>query len=253
MVKNASNALPAAEGAKVYVPLRNIPGVYSMTGRQKKAPYVGYSVDTAEVAKRYVIVDTPAEADFALVAISEPEGGIGYSKKDVENGGNGYLPISLQYSPYTADYAREVSIAGGDPAEKFTNRSYKGKTLCVENSTDLDLVRETKAAMGDKPVIVLLSTTRPVVMEFEPWADAILVAFGVRSAAYLDIVSGAFEPYGLLPMQFPIDMRTVEEQFEDTPHDMTPYLDACGNRYDFAFGMNWNGVIEDSRTEKYRK
>lgn len=253
MVKNNAETLPMAEKAKVYVPLRKIPGIYSMTGRQKKAPYIGYSVDTAEVAKRYTIVDTPEEADFALVAITEPEGGIGYSKKDVEKGGNGYLPISLQYSPYTAEYARETSIAGGDPAEGFTNRSYKGKTLCVENSTDLDLVRDTKAAMGDKPVVVLLSTTRPMVMEFEPWADAILVAFGVRSSAYLDIITGAFEPYGLLPMQFPIDMRTVEEQFEDTPHDMTPYLDACGNRYDFAFGMNWNGPIEDARTAKYRK
>ena len=253
MVKNAGGALPVAQKAKVYVPLRNIPGIYSMTGRLKKAPYVGYSVDTAQVAMRYTIVDTPQEADFALVAISEPEGGVGYSKADVAAGGNGYMPISLQYSPYTAEYARETSLAGGDPAEKFENRSYKGKSLNVENTTDLDLVRDTKAAMGDKPVVVLLSTTRPVVMEFEPWADAILVAFGVRSAAYLDIVSGANEPYGLLPMQFPIDMKTVEEQYEDTPHDMIPYLDTEGNRYDFAFGMNWNGVINDARTQKYRK
>ena len=253
MVKNAGGALPLDKKMKVYVPIRNIPGVYSMTGRQKKAPYVGYSVDTAEVAKRYTIVDTPEQADFAIVAITEPEGGIGYSKADVKAGGNGYLPISLQYSPYTATYARDKSIAGGDPAEKFTNRSYKGKSITVENQTDLALVRETKAAMGDKPVIVLLSTTRPVVMEFEPWADAILVAFGVRSAAYLDIVTGSKEPYGLLPMQFPIDMNTVEEQFEDTPHDMIPYLDACGNRYDFAFGMNWAGVIDDARVKKYKK
>jgi beta-glucosidase len=253
MVKNVGGTLPLDKKMKVYVPLRNIPGVYSMTGRQKKAPYVGYSVDTAEVAKRYTIVDTPEQADFAIVAITEPEGGIGYSKADVKAGGNGYLPISLQYSPYTATYARQTSIAGGDPAEKFTNRSYKGKSITVENQTDLALVRETKAAMGDKPVIVLLSTTRPVVMEFEPWADAILVAFGVRSAAYLDIITGSKEPYGLLPMQFPIDMKTVEQQFEDTPHDMTPYLDACGNRYDFAFGMNWSGVINDARVKKYKK
>lgn len=253
MLKNDHKVLPIADKAKVYVPLRNIPGIYSMTGRQKKAPYVGYSVDTSEVAKRFTIVATPQEADFALVAISEPEGGIGYSKKDVEEGGNGYMPISLQYSPYKATYAREHSIAGGDPAEKFIDRSYKDKTLCVENSSDLDLVRDTKKAMGEKPVIVLLSTTRPVVVEFEPWADAILVAFGVRSSAYLDIVNGDFEPYGLLPMQFPADMKTVEEQYEDTPHDMIPYTDKCGNSYDFAFGMNWSGIINDSRTSKYSK
>ena len=50
MVKNNAETLPMAEKAKVYVPLRKIPGIYSMTGRQKKAPYIGYSVDTAEVA-----------------------------------------------------------------------------------------------------------------------------------------------------------------------------------------------------------
>ena len=37
------------------------------------------------------------------------------------------------------------------------------------------------------------------------------------------------------------------------PHDMIPYLDACGNRYDFAFGMNWSGVINDARVKKYKK
>jgi beta-glucosidase len=34
---------------------------------------------------------------------------------------------------------------------------------------------------------------------------------------------------------------------------MIPYLDACGNRYDFAFGMNWAGVINDARVKKYKK
>lgn len=234
MLKN--HALPVAEGAKVYVPARRIPGVYSMTGRLKKAPYVGYSVDTAEVAKHYTIVSTPSEADFALVAITEPEGGIGY--KDGQ-----YMPISLQYSPYTAFSARAVSIAGGDPAEKSANRSYRGRHIEVENATDLALVRETKALMGSKPVVVLLQATRPVVMEFEPWADAVLVAFGVRSKALLEIVSGAFEPSGRLPMQFPANMDTVERQQEDVPQDMEPWRDTDGNSYDFGFGLNWKGRL----------
>ena len=234
MVKN--HALPIADGAKVYVPLRQIPGVYSMTGRLKKSPYVGYSVDTVEVAKHYTLVATPEEADFALVAITEPEGGIGY--KDGQ-----YMPISLQYSPYTASKARAQSIAGGDPAEKNPNRSYRGLHIEVENATDLDLVKETKALMGSKPVVVLLSTTRPVVMEFEPWADAILVAFGVRSKAFLEIVSGEFEPTGRLPMQFPANLDTVEQQLEDVPQDMEPWIDIDGNFYNFGFGLNWKGRL----------
>lgn len=260
MLKNSGNVLPVissgAEGgvetralrematereakshrAKVYVPLRQIPGIYSMTGRLKKAPYVGYSIDTSEIAKHYTIVSTPREADFALVSITEPEGGIGY--KDGQ-----YMPISLQYSPYTASKARVPSIAGGDPAEKSANRSYCGRHIEVENAADLALVKETKAAMGGKPVIVLLQTTRPVVMEFEPWADAILVAFGVRSKAFLEIVSGTFEPTGRLPMQFPLNMDTVEQQLEDVPQDMLPWNDTAGNSYDFGFGLNWKGRI----------
>ena len=47
-------------------------------------------------------------------------------------------------------------------------------------------------------------------------------------------------------------MKTVEEQFEDVPRDMDCYKDADGNVYDFAFGMNWKGVINDSRVEKYK-
>lgn len=218
MLKNHGGAMPIADGANVYVPKRRIPGVYSMTGRLKKAPYVGYSVDTSEVARHYTMVATPQEADFALVAITEPEGGIGY--KDGQ-----YMPISLQYSPYTATEAREGE------------RSYKGRTIKVENNTDLTLVKDTKAAMGAKPVVVLLQATRPVVMEFEPWADAILVAFGVRSKAFLELVSGASTPSGRLPMQFPASMAEVELQLEDVPQDITPWTDSDGNVYDLGFGL----------------
>jgi len=83
-------------------------------------------------------------------------------------------------------------------------------------------------------------------------ADAILVSFGVQPQAYFDIISGAFEPSGLLPVQFPADMQTVEQQFEDTPRDMKCHQDTDGNIYDFAFGLNWSGVIDDERVQKYR-
>ena len=46
-------------------------------------------------------------------------------------------------------------------------------------------------------------------------------------------------------------MEAVEAQVEDVPRDMECYKDAAGNTYDFAFGMNWAGVINDGRTETY--
>ena len=112
----------------------------------------------------------------------------------------------------------------------------------------------TKKQMGSKPVVVVVRATRPVVLsELEPYADAVLIAFGVQNQAVMDLVSGAVEPSGLLPMQLPADMRTVEEQKEDVPHDMRPLVDADGNTWDFAYGLNWSGVINDARTAKYRK
>ena len=53
-------------------------------------------------------------------------------------------------------------------------------------------------------------------------------------------------------MQMPADMKTVEQQLEDAPRDMRCYQDADGNTYDFAFGLNWQGVIKDARVEKYK-
>jgi beta-glucosidase len=89
--------------------------------------------------------------------------------------------------------------------------------------------------------------------EFEPGANAIVVSFGVQDQAVLDILTGATEPSGLLPFQMPANMQTVEEQFEDTPRDLRAYVDAEGHAYDFGFGLNWAGVINDARTATYRK
>ncbi len=49
----------------------------------------------------------------------------------------------------------------------------------------------------------------------------------------------------------PANMETVEAQYEDVPFDMDFHVDSEGNAYDFAFGLNWLGVIQDERTAKY--
>ena len=200
----------------------------------------------AILSRYYDPVTTPEEADFAIVFMDSPVS-LGYSAED------GYLPITLQYRPYTAVSAREKSLAGGDPHERSDNRSYRGKTNTALNQMDLDSFLETRQAMGDKPVVAVVNLSNPMVMaEFEPLADAIVLGFDCQIQAILDMLSGAYEPSGLLPCQIPADMETVETQCEDVPRDMRCHTDACGNTYDFAFGMNWSGPIEDDRVRKYR-
>ena len=253
MLKNHDNkTLPMDKRYKVYVPKRHFPAIPGLWGGISEEKTVE-PIDLVLVRKYYEVVEQPEQADFAICLIEEPSTGFGYSAADVKRGGNGYVPYSLQYDDYKAVDARSVSIAGGDPMEKFTNRSYKGKTVKAYNRDDMLMVSETKRAMGEKPVIVILETGRPVVLsEIEPKADAILVSFNVQHQALLDIISGKNEPSALLPMQMPADMKTVEEQNEDVPRDMRCYQDADGNTYDFAFGLNWQGVIKDERVKNYK-
>lgn len=253
MLKNHANVLPLkSKKLKVYVPKRFVKGVPDWWGNTP-ADKTEYPVDMNIVKKFYTVVDTPEAADFSLVFIESPNGGTGYSDEDAKQGGNGYVPISLQYGKYTATTAREKSLAGGDTFEKTDNRSYKGKSTTAYNHTDAELVKLTHQQMHGKPVVVSVKCYKPCVLaEIEPYADAIVVDFETQAQAVLDIVSGKREPSGLLPMQFPKDMLTVEAQKEDVSRDMTPYTDADGNKYDFAFGLNWKGKISDWRTEKYK-
>ncbi|OCT14592.1 beta-glucosidase [Paenibacillus pectinilyticus] len=253
LLKNKGQVLPMKPRSKVYIPKRYLPAGRNWFG-MPTPERLEHLANLAVVQTYYDTTDNPEEADFGLVFIQNPKSGIGYSQEDAEQGGNGYVPISLQYKPYTAEHAREVSIAGDPREHDVLNRSYQGKTVTTQNANDLEIVLETKEMMKGKPVIVSMLLANPaVVAEFEAEVDAIIVSFGVQDQAILDVLSGAYEPSGLLPMQMPANMRTVEEQLEDVAHDMLCHQDSEGHTYDFAFGLNWSGVIEDTRTAKYRK
>jgi len=252
MLKNQGQVLPFATKKTVYVPKRFVPASRNFLG-QAIPSSSDYPVSLDLVKKYFNVTDNPNEADFALVFIQNPVATIGYDAADLKNGGNGYIPISLQYGDYTATDAREKSIAGGDPLEKFTDRGYKNKSTKTSNATDAQLVVDTKSKMKTKPVIVSVNTTNPMIFsEIEKDASVILINFGVQNQVLLDIISGKSEPSALLPMQMPADMKTVEKQSEDVPFDLNCYKDSEGNSYDFGFGMNWKGVIKDSRVTKFK-
>lgn len=193
-----------------------------------------------------------SDVDLVIVGMDSPNSGtvFGNSGLDAETGA--WYPLSLQYRPYTADgkNVRKVSISGDILADGTReNRSYFGNTSKMSNEADLDAFVRAVAAVEtsgkDIPVIAMLKAVNPVIpAEFEADADAILVSFGTSDQALIEVALGLYEPTGRLPIQFPANMDTVEQQFEDVPKDMTPYTDANGNAYDYGFGLNYSGPIK---------
>ena len=287
LIKNAGNIIKASESDEkptVYIPYLYTPASSSWMGEVPES--WDPPMDLVLAAKYFNVVtdhyengvfsrataEELAGVDYAFVRVSSPSHNGGYSDATQE-----YLPVSLQYGEYTAtNPACKTSFAGDDTevviespygaqtVYTHENRSYYGKTVTASNIEDLNTI--LYAAENCEHVIVNVSCSGPmIVSEFEDKVDAILIDFngGIGGfsfmeidstpleTAILDTVTGKAEPRGLLPMQFPADMETVEEQQPDICRDVECHVDSEGNTYDFAFGLNWSGVIKDERVETY--
>ena len=224
----------------------------------------------AEEDIRRLTAEELENVDFALVMIQNPQ------SDGVDSATGDIIPKTLQYRTYTANspFVRKTSIAGDYEkvvredvygAQELTvrkNMSYYGKSATATNEADLDLVIDVAARC--KNVVVAVKTDNPFIpAELDEVADTILLYFdnnmyhtdigtdtNIQHALY-SVVAGSFEPSGLLPFQMPADMNTVEMQLEDIARDVEPYEDSQGNTYDFTFGMNWSGVIQDERVTRY--
>lgn len=239
-------------------------GIIAQRDTKLKA-YIVSNGDELPVSKKvlkgyFEIVDNPSEAEVTIVFVDSPKCvNTGYNT-DAEE----WCPITLQYRPYTADAdcVEEDSITGDVKIEKtespygivenktVENRGYYDAGNTVANEADLDLILTT-AELGIPTVVCVNASGAFCVDEFEDKVDAILVGFGVDKSNYLPLVAGQVEPSALLPLQMPASMEAVEAQQSGAPRDMECYVDANGNAYDFAFGLNWTGVINDTRTERF--
>jgi len=238
LLKNKEAVLPLKKGCKIYVPNRRTEAHYTFFRTIAPAMDI-VPVSEKEAEGFFRLVSSPGEADAAVVFVESPLCDC-YTQEDLDKGGNGYLPITLQYRPYTADAAREHSIARGDFRENDCDRSYKGKENTPYNATDLELILSARKAMGTRPVIVVLHLHNPaVVAEFEGAADGILAHFGVENTVLMELLAGDAAPGGRLPLILPANMETVERHCEDIFDDMEAYVDECGSRYDYGFGLRY--------------
>ncbi len=188
--------------------------------------------------------------DLVLVGMSSPNNGYDFGPfpgYDPESGK--YLPISLQYSPYTADSdsVRKVSISGNIlPDGTRENRSYFGNTARISNAADLEAFERGAAAAEslNVPVVTLLKAKNPIIpAEFEKNSNVIAVGFDISEAALIEVALGMEEASGRLPMSFPANMETVEASYEDVSGDFEIYKDSVGNSYEFGYGLTCDGSL----------
>ena len=244
------------------VMLKNHDDLLPIPIKSAKAYVVGSTGNTGivEMAGRFYDTTTdPAEADFAIVKITGPSNGNGSDTNPTAQ--------TAQFAPYTKTVGRAVSLGGywfrptgtkvpayeipnpaaGDYKENMSNIGYSNAGTMVQLNTLIN----ARAAMGDKPVILVLNYRNGIVpAEFEPHCDAIVAGVGVADEAVMNVICGRYEPTGLLAVTFPRSMAHIEMSCEDVP-DSTPYVDADGNVYQFGFGLNYSGRIVDERTAKY--
>jgi beta-glucosidase len=279
LLKNKNKTIKKADVLKdyknktVYIPSSIRYGFASVFSPAQNVSDPTMDVEIAKLYFKEVLTDTPitdssgkvtgfkapdvSKADIVIVGMMSPDNGNNFSKAGLKDGK--FYPLSLQYGQYTANgpNVRRTSLSGDISSDgSKQNRSYFGEKSQIGNEYDLTAVLNARKAIDatgkNIPLLVALKAKNPVIVsEFEAQTDAIVTGFSVSDQAYFDILLGKQEPKGLLPMQFPKDMATVEAQKEDVGQDLTPYTDTAGNVYDFGYGLNYKGVISDGRTKKY--
>ena len=215
---------------------------------------------SAEELAKVDLIIMPMNGPYTAVAV-DPD----YDAEDDEEYGM-YTAPNLQYHGRTATAARNPSIGGEVQLITFNDgyelqTSYRKQNLSYWNKTVGDATTITQLykleelkALG-LPIVVVMKANNTGAMcwhEVEPLADAIFYRYAsVSDAAAAQIVAGKVEPSALLCQTQPISMDAVDQDKEDVPRDCEPYVDAAGNAYAFAFGLNWSGKIEDERVATY--
>lgn len=230
---------------------------------------------TAEYAATDIVapsVDELAKVDMIIVPMTGPYTASTTDSNyiaDADEEYGAYTAPSIQYASHTALGARNPSLGGEVKLITFNdgysmqtsyrkeNLSYWNKTV-AKASTYAHLEKLQSLAYLeelDVPIVVVMKANNSGAMcwhEVEPLADVIFYRYAsVSDAAAAQILAGLVEPSALLCQQQPASMEVVDKDKEDVSRDLECYVDAAGNAYDFAFGLNWSGVINDERVATY--
>ena len=207
-------------------------------------------------AKGYTVVDDEEEADIAYLDVQPT-----YNLST--NGGNslGVLDLVEELEmPERINNTQEIA-ADGSTVEVTT----------IEDVNDIAKIAEAVHANGGK-VIASIKVTQPwILTNLEPYCDALIANFGVAQKPQIDVVTGAYNPTGKLPITMvssneviAVEWKTLEDGnsyeicaspndvpgydkdqyidpaiLEKVPGGSYAYCDSEGNYYRAWFGLSY--------------
>jgi len=197
-----------------------------------------------EMLKDVTLVDTPEEADYAILMVSPSSG-------EYFNATPGFLELDIcegKIVPNVDDEGRPV-------AETHSETTLSGAKRVAE-------IAAVVHANGGKVITNVNFTLAWMLGNVEPYTDALLAGFDTLPEATLDVIFGRFAPTGKLPLTLPkndaviaVDANGVCISPNDVPgYDKDLYMpdsmkdengkayayrDAHGNYYELNFGLHY--------------
>jgi len=250
LLKNHENALPLTAGKKVFVQAFTAGG----NSRGNNADDVTEQWKAALTEAGFTVVDDEDDAEVAFLSVA-PGG--------VTNAGT-YMNV--------IDLVEELEVE-----ERLGGKQGKAKTGEMTTVTTLEGVKKI-AKIAEKVhenggiVIASINVSSPwILTNLEPYCDGLIAQFSTSTAAQIDVLTGAFNPTGKLPLTMVSCNEVIavnETTLEDgtvceicvSPNDVPgydkdqyidpeilagvkggsyAYMDAEGNYYRAGFGLSY--------------
>ena len=244
LMKNSNDVLPLSDTTKtVYLA--------SFTEKGESEDNLASWTEAIEAAG-YTLVDDAAEADIAILDVVP--GGISNASEYLHN----------------IDLVEEFEQPHVNP----DTGEYDGETVDVTTLQDVDKIPEIAQTVHDNGGIVIASiniSSPWILTNLEPYCDALIGSFSTSAQARMDVLTGAYNPTGKLPVTMvscneviavteqtledgntyqvcasPNDVPGyVKDQYMDadvlaaSPSGSYAYKDADGNLYQSGFGLSY--------------
>ena len=240
LLKNADETLPLTaeklEGKRVYVEYFNQEGDTATITKELR---------NALIERGMAVVGDYNKADYALLFV-DPTSGAYFSATA------GYLELDICDGKVVVDVDTETGVPVETTHEETT----------LKNAGKIAEIAEAVHANGGKVITNVNFQLAWMMGNVEPYADALLAGFDTFTDATIDVITGVYNPTGVLPITLPRNDAVIAvnengdcvspndvpgyakdqympDELKDENGKAYAYRDSEGNYYESEFGLSF--------------